>query len=121
MVRAKSWILALAGGIAAAAALSGCGALEDLTQGVIVRGEPFIISGTSGVYEYEGGICRVWYADNGASYHLFQGARVTNDEFDRVTTPGVRSRLEIAPRNDLYLKCARGQLVEVQLVLEIVN
>lgn len=100
---------------------AGCPSLSDATQSLFVRGEPFIVSGTSAVIQRNGGPCKVWYAENGASYHLFQGDRVLNAEFDRATTPGVRSRLEIAPRSDLFLACESGTLVEVQQVLEIVD
>lgn len=98
----------------------GCPSLSDATSSLFVRGEPFVISGTAGVIN-NNGPCKVWYGDNGISYHLFQGARVLNEDFDRANVPGVRSRLEIATRNDLTLTCKVGTIVEVQRVLEVVD
>ena len=92
------------------------GAVDD--GGLFPRGEPFIISGTAAVEDRDGP-CRAWLGENGVTYHLFQGARVANDEFDRVRTEGVTSRLEIAIRTDLQLDCQYGTIVEVQRVLEI--
>lgn len=109
-------------GLAAAlGAAGGCGSLEDLTGTVLVRGEPFVVSGTFAIIDRNGRNCPVWYGDNGVSYHLFQSPRVPNDDFDRATVPGVRSRLEIAPRNDLFLDCQVGTIVEVQRVLQVVD
>lgn len=98
----------------------GCPSLSDATNSLFVRGEPFVISGTAGVIN-NSGACKIWYGDNGVNYHLFQGARVLNEDFDRAYTPGVRSRLEIATRNDLTLTCKVGTIVEVQRVLEVVD
>ena len=122
-LRRPSFVVLL--GAAASAAVLGtggaCGSLEDLTGSVLVRGEPFVISGTFAIIDVEGRNCPVWYGDNGRSYHLFQSPRVPNDDFDRATVPGIRSRLEIAPRSDLFLDCAVGTIVEVQRVLEVVD
>ncbi len=98
--------------------LAGCPELSP--QSLFVRGEPFVVSGTAAVVD-EAGPCLVWFADNGVTYHLFQAPRVDNEDFDRATTPGVRSRLEIATRNDLFIDCEVGTIVEVQRVLEIVD
>lgn len=99
-----------------AAVMWGC-----LSQNTLfVRGEPFIISGTADVVD-RNGACAVWYGENGVTYHLFQGPRVQNADFDRVTTPGVRSRLEIATRSDLVVTCEYGTIVEVERVLEIME
>ncbi len=87
---------------------------------LFVKGEPFIVSGVSAVVD-EGGPCRVWYASNGMTYELFQGARVDNTEFDQIMTPGRTSRLEIATRSDLESSCDVGRIVEVQRILEIVE
>lgn len=87
---------------------------------LFVTGEPFVLGGTAAIVDCDGPRL-VWYGDNGITYHLFQGTRLTNDEFDRVTTAGVSSRLEIATRQDLVVSCQIGTIVEVQRVLEIVE
>ena len=111
---------AAAGGVICALTLSasGCGDLSAATDNLFVRGESFVISGTFAIID-NNGPCPVWFGENGATYHLFQAPRVPNDDFDRATTPGVRSRLEIAPRNDLFLACEVGEIVEVQRVLGV--
>ena len=83
-------------------------------------GTAFVVKGTTAVID-NGGPCLDWNAENGVTYHLFQDPRVENETFDRVTTPGVTSRLEIAIRNDLEIVCQIGPIVEVQDVLEIVD
>jgi hypothetical protein len=90
------------------------------TPDLFVRGEPYILSGTAAVID-RGGPCPVWLGENGTTYHLFQGGRVANEDFDRVRTPGVTSRLEIATRSDLYVDCQVGTIVEVERILEIVE
>jgi hypothetical protein len=90
------------------------------TGSLFVRGEPFIISGTAAVRDQHGP-CPVWIGENGVTYQLFQGARLDNDEYDRILVPGVTSRLEIATRNDLVAKCDLGTIVEVQRILEVVE
>ena len=59
------------------------------------------------------GPCLVWLGDNGETFHLFQDPRIANDDFDRVTTPGVASRLELSVRTDLFVACEVGTIVEV--------
>lgn len=81
-------------------------------------GTSFVLQGTASTID-ENGPCLVWLADNGLTYHLFQDPRVDNADFDAVTTPGVRSRLELATRADLEVDCQVGTIVEVQSVLEI--
>ena len=81
-------------------------------------GDPFILRGTAAVLD-NGGPCLVWIGENGATYHLFQGAQVENDAFDQATTPGVTSRLQIAVRTDIPVACQIGTVVEVHDVLEI--
>lgn len=78
----------------------------------------FVLKGTSAVVD-NGGPCLVWFGQNGLTYHLFQNPRVDNATFDRVVTPGVTSRLELAKRNDLHVTCELGSILEVQNVLEI--
>lgn len=112
MKRAR-FALALCGAIL----LAGCLSNQNV---LFVKGEPFIISGTAATVNRTGP-CLVWYGENGFTYQLFQGARVANEDFDRVTTPGVTSRLEISTRSDLQVACQVGTIVEVQRVLEIVD
>ncbi len=105
--------------LAAAIVLAGCINLQiPGSDTLFVKGEPFIVRGTAAVAD-NGGPCLVWYADNGITYHLFQGSRIANADFDHITTPGVTSRLEIATRNDLEVACQLGTIVEVQSILEV--
>ena len=85
---------------------------------LFVKGESFVLSGTAAVIDNDGP-CLVWLGTNGITYHLFQGIDLDNEDFDRVTTPGVTSRLELATREDLEVSCQIGTIVEVQGVLEI--
>lgn len=87
---------------------------------LFVRGEPFIMRGTAATINV-GGPCRVWIGDNGITYHLFQSVRLSSEEFDRVSTPGVTSRLQLATRNDLKVDCQTGDIVEVERVLDVEN
>ena len=92
-----------------------------LIPSLSTTGSSFIVKGTAGTAEGENGSCLAWYADNGVIYHLFQTSGVSNQDFDRITTPGVTSRLEIALRTDLEVACNVGTTVQVQQVLEIVG
>ena len=85
---------------------------------LLSTGTSFVVSGTAALEDTDG-LCLVWIGDNGIVYHLFQNPRVDNETFDRITTPGVTSRLEIATRTDLELACQIGTIVEVQDVLDI--
>ncbi len=87
---------------------------------LFVRGEPFVMRGTAATIDVEGP-CRVWLGDNGITYHLFQSVRLSNEDFDRIVTPGVTSRLQIATRNDLKVDCQTGDIVEVERVLDVEN
>ena len=87
---------------------------------LLPMGSSFVVSGTAALIDHDGP-CLVWVGDNGITYHLFQHPRVDNETFDRITTPGVTSRLEIATRDDIPLACQVGTIVEVQDVLEIVE
>jgi hypothetical protein len=99
--------------------LIGCSSFEvPGNEQLFPRGAPFVVKGTAGLV-FSNRPCPVWYGDNGVSYHLFQGQRVDNDEFDLVVTPGVRSRLEIAVRTDIFLDCQVGVIAEVENILEI--
>ncbi len=100
----------------------GCSFNVDLgTSSLFSTGASFVVSGTADTIASEGGACLVWLGDNGVTYHLFQTSRIENEDFDRITTPGVSSRLEIAPRTDLVVDCQMGTIVEVQDILEIVS
>lgn len=91
---------------------------EEVT--LLPIGTSFVVKGTATMLG-NGEPCLAWLGDNGVVYHLFQGRRVNNEDFDLVATPGVRSRLEIATRKDLVLDCATGTLVEVESILEIIE
>ncbi len=80
----------------------------------------FIISGVMEL-DAERPLCSRFQADNGLVYHLFQGPRLTNDEYDQLFENGARARLEIEIRKDLdLLGCRRGATVEVLEVLEFI-
>lgn len=101
--------------------LSGCSFNVDvLPETLLTAGSPFVVSGTAVLLD-NNGPCPAWVGDNGVTYHLFQGSNIDNDAFDQITTPGVRSRLQITERTDLELVCQVGTLVEVRNVLEIVD
>lgn len=87
---------------------------------LFVRGEPFVMRGAAATINV-GGPCRVWIGDNGITYHLFQSVRLSSEEFDQVSTPGVTSRLQLATRNDLRVDCQTGDIVEVERVLDVEN
>ena len=97
------------------AIIAGCGPFSMFSSGA-----PFIVGGTAAMVE-NGGPCLVWVGDNGVTYHLFQGLGLDNETFDRITTPGVRSRLQLAVRNDLTVACQMGPTVDVQDVLEVIE
>ncbi len=108
-------------GITLLAAGSGCSIDFDvLPDTFVAAGSPFVVRGTATVVDNEGP-CLAWIGENGVTYHLFQDPRVDNETFDRVTTPGVTSRLQIAVRTDLELACQIGTIVEVRNVLEVVE
>ncbi|MBK9129155.1 MAG: hypothetical protein IPM13_15335 [Phycisphaerales bacterium] len=111
----------LLAGAVSLALLASCISVDIPGQGTLfVRGEPFIVQGVAAV-QNRGGPCRVWIGDNGLTYELYQGLRLTNEEFDRIVQPGARSRLELATRSDLTTACGLGTVVEVQRVLEIID
>ncbi len=87
---------------------------------LFATGESYIVKGTATVVD-DNGPCPVWIGQNGITYQLFQGGRLENADFDRITTQGVTSRLEIVTRSDIAVACQAGQVVEVQRVLEIVE
>ena len=91
-----------------------------LPDSLVSTGSPFVVKGTATVLD-NNGPCLAWIGENGINYHLFQNPRVDNATFDRITTPGVTSRLQLATRNDLEIACQAGTIVEVLSVLEVVN
>jgi len=95
--------------------------LDLATDALFPTGTPFVMRGTADLLQSPDGACLIWRGENGVTYHLFQSSRVTNADFDNVTTPGVTSRIEIATRTDLVVDCRIGTIVEVQNVLEIVS
>jgi hypothetical protein len=106
---------------AAVAALFGASCIEvDIPSGEsLFPAASFIVGGTMEV-DSRGPQCSLFHADNGRDYHLFQGPRLTNDEYDQLFEDGSRSRLEIQVRGDLKLNCRRGTVVEVVEVLEFI-
>ncbi|MHC4697185.1 MAG: hypothetical protein ACYTFA_10615 [Planctomycetota bacterium] len=87
---------------------------------LFAAGPPFVVRGTAVLLDNDGP-CLAWVGENGVTYHLFQGRRLSNEEFDRVSTPGVTSRLVLSTRKDLKLDCRTGTIVDVDEVLEIVD
>ena len=106
---------------AIALVVPGCIDIEvPIAPGLFATGTSFVVSGTAALID-EDGPCLVWMGENGVTYHLFQDPRVSNEDFDAVTAPGITSRLKLAVRTDLYVDCLVGTVVEVQDVLEIVE
>ncbi len=91
----------------------------DLSNALPV-GTPFVARGTTVVIEVAGEPCRVWIAENGVTYHLFQDPLLSNEVFDQIMTPGTTARLVLTTRADLAVSCQVGTIVEVQESLEIV-
>lgn len=108
--------------VALASLLVGAGCTFEIPgqDTLFVRGEPFVMRGTAVTLDVDGP-CRVWIGDNGITYHLFQSVRLANEDFDRVVSPGVTARLQLATRNDLKVDCQTGDIVEVERVLDIEN
>ena len=105
----------------AGVALAGC--IEVTIPGgdtLFVTGTSFVVRGTAAVVDNDGP-CLAWYGENGVTYHLFQTTRISNEDFDRIVTPGTTSRLEIATRGDLQLDCRIGTIAEVHSILEIID
>lgn len=100
---------------------AGCIDIEiPVSPTLFPTGTSFVVKGTMTV-ENQGGPCLVWVGENGVKYHLFQHPRVSNEDYDLVTTPGTTSRLVLASREDLEVDCQAGSIVEVQDILEIVE
>lgn len=107
--------------ILAVSMLAGCTIQIPSAESLFPIGTPFVLSGTSTISSTLSGSCPVWIGDNGITYYLFQDAKLDNTLFDRVTTPGVTSRLKLVVRTDLEASCHNGPFVEVLDVLEIVE
>ncbi len=107
--------------ILAVGVLAGCTIQIPSAESLFPVGTPFVLSGTSTISSTFSGPCPVWIGDNGITYYLFQDAKLDNTLFDRVTTPGVTSRLKLVVRTDLEASCHNGPFVEVLDVLEIVE
>lgn len=87
--------------------------------GLFSGGTTFVANGTAESIENNAS-CLVWRADDGRAFVLFQNSRVANADFDTVTTPGVRARLELKIRSDIGEHCRADAIVaEVQKVLSI--
>ncbi|NLX12282.1 MAG: hypothetical protein GXY44_01330 [Phycisphaerales bacterium] len=97
--------------------IAGCTIQIPSADSLFSVGTPFVLSGTTTL----SGGCLVWIGDNGITYYLYQDAKMENELFDRVVTPGVTSRLKLVTRTDLTAACHNGPFVEVLDVLEIVE
>ena len=118
-MRARVALLLL--GLLPALCAIGCSVNAQLLPDTFIStGTPFVVKGTATVLD-NNGPCLAWIGENGITYHLFQTSSVDNATFDRITTPGVTSRLHLATRNDLEVACKVGTIVEVLSVLEVVN
>lgn len=100
--------------------VAGCFSISLLgdDNALFVTGESFVLSGTATIQNNNGPQV-VWIGENGLTYHLFQAIQLDNDSFDRITTPGTSSRLQLATRTDLEVVGQVGTVVEVERVLEI--
>lgn len=111
-------ILLAAAVMGASVQLFGC--IDLGADSLLPVGTPFVVRGTMTV-SGQGGACLVWEAENGQSYFLYQDSLLDNNVFDRVTTPGVTSRLVGATRSDLPSACTVDAVLQVTEVLEIVE
>ncbi len=91
----------------------------NLPQEGLLGGGPFVLKGEAGSIENDGA-CLVWVGIDGRMFLLFQTARLSNEDFDAVTTPGTPSRLELSPRSELGEQCRSDAIAaEVTQILEI--
>ncbi|MCP4250180.1 MAG: hypothetical protein GY778_24315 [bacterium] len=114
----------IAGGLALAAAALAAAACIDLnipSGDSLFPERSFIIGGNMDL-DRQRQACSIFQADNGVSYRLFQGPRLTNDEYDQLFEDGSRARLEIEVRDELsLLGCDLSAVtVEVVEVLEFI-
>ena len=111
-------LLAAVGIVCLAAA---CINVDIPSGGSLFPAPSFILSGVMRDVDVNRPQCSKFQGDNGVTYHLYQGPRLTNDEFDQLFEEGARVRLEIEIRDDLELfPCLAGKTVEVIEVLEFI-
>ena len=79
---------------------------------------PFIAGGVMDV-DRDNRACSLFREDSGVTYLVYQGLRLTNEEFDDLFQDGAHVRLEIQVRSDITTGCGGGIVVEVLEVLEI--
>ena len=115
------WFYRLGMQLLAIGLLAGCTIQIPSAESLFSVGTPFVLSGTATISNTPSEPCAVWIGDNGITYYLFQDAKLANELFDRITTPGVTSRLKLVTRTDLEASCHDGPFVEVLDVLEIVE
>jgi hypothetical protein len=58
----------------------------NLPEEGLVGGGPFVLKGEAESVENEGA-CLIWLGIDGRRFVLFQDVRVSNEDFDAVTTP----------------------------------
>jgi hypothetical protein len=116
---AGTFVLVCAALFAVASLASSCIELNLPSGDSLFPAPSFIIAGVMDL-DPQQPLCSRFVADNGVVYHLFQGPRLSNDEYDQLFEEGARLRLEIQIRDDLVLLCQEGELVEVVEVLEFV-
>lgn len=98
-----------------------CIDLNVLGGGSLFPAPSFIVTGVMEEVDLDRPQCSRFQGDNGVTYHLFQGPRLANDEFDQLFEEGAQVRLEIEIRDDLeLLPCLAGETVEVIEVLEFI-
>ncbi len=83
-------------------------------------GAPYVMRGSAVLLD-DDGPCLAWLGDDGNTYHLIQVQTMENELFDELVTPGTRSRLVLATRDDLSVACQVGNVAEVQNVLEVIG
>lgn len=117
MARARG--LVLTGSAVAALVCTSCIQIDLPSGESLFPAASFIVGGVMEV-DTRGPECSLFHGDNGFEYHLFQGPRLTNEEYDQLFESGARSRLEIQVRTDLDLRCRRARVAEVIEVLEFI-
>jgi len=85
--------------------VSGCVDIQ-LPDVSLIGDGPIVLPGTMSDSADSG--CPLWIADNGLRFILFQDARISNADFDAITTPGTSSRLSLSGRTDLGEPCVPG-------------
>lgn len=99
--------------------VSGC---INFPTGLFPESNSFIGVGTYQEHSaFLANTCPAWIDDYNVVYYLFQGPDVSSEDFDKITTLGVRSRLQLRPRTNLQTSCPQGTVVEVEKVIDILN